>query len=246
MMSRCPLVGGSKVPGEDRLSHGGDRTKAGPRRTCDPAARRTPPATPTAPASPLDHHHRVVGEPPVPGQRGQHVLQLGGLQLVRRIREDEIERPPGCPPPRPSPPAGVSTVAPGSPTTRTFAEITSAAFRSDSTSTTRAAPRDSASSPIAPDPAYRSSTASPWKLPNSDSSDENSASRTRSAVGRVPLPGGTAIRRPPAAPPTIRVTSSPGTRWSRTPARSARTPAAPGTRPAPRPPRRSSWPRAGR
>ena len=49
--------------------------------------------------------------------------------------------------------ANVATVAPGMPTAATFALITAAARGSDSTSCTRSAPLDSASSPIAPEPA---------------------------------------------------------------------------------------------
>ena len=79
---------------------------------------------------------------------------------------------------------------------------TPAARRSDSTNSACAAPRDSASSPSAPEPAHRSSTFAP-SSPGSCSSAENSASRTRSDVGRVPR-GGTASRRPPATPAMIR------------------------------------------
>ena len=88
----------------------------------------------------------------------------------------------------------------------TLRRSTAAARRSLSTSSTCAAPRDSASSPSAPEPAHRSSTAVP-SSPGSCASAENSASRTRSDVGRVP-DGGTASRRPPAAPATIRVTAA--------------------------------------
>src|SRR4249919_2960556 len=42
-----------------------------------------------------------------------------------------------------------------------------------------------------------------------DSIVENTASRTRSEVGRVPRPGGTSSRRPRATPATIRVTRGP-------------------------------------
>ena len=55
-----------------------------------------------------------------------------------------------------------------------------------STNVASAAPRDSASMPRAPEPANRSSTRAPSRSP----STENSASRTRSAVGRVSAPGG--------------------------------------------------------
>ena len=59
-----------------------------------------------------------------------------------------------------------------------------------------AAPRDSASIASAPEPANRSST----RAPSSGPRIENSASRTRSDVGRVPRPGG-AEQPPPAEAP---------------------------------------------
>ena len=59
--------------------------------------------------------------------------------------------------------------------------------------------------PEGPRSAHRSSTAAPSR-PGSATSALNSASRTRSDVGRVPA-GGTAIRRPPATPAMIRVTA---------------------------------------
>ncbi len=70
----------------------------------------------------------------------------------------------------------------------------------ESTNVAVAAPRDSASSPSAPEPANRSSTrASCTKSPRI----ENSASRTRSEVGRVAVPYGEERRRPPQRPATI-------------------------------------------
>ena len=83
--------------------------------------------------------------------------------------------------------------------------ISAAVRRSCSTSVTTPAPRDQASSPTAPEPAYRSRKRSPWSEPHQDSMAENSASRTRSLVGRVLVPRGVASRRPPADPPMIRV-----------------------------------------
>src|SRR3546814_3081348 len=60
--------------------------------------------------------------------------------------------------------------------------------RALSTKVQCAAPRESASSPSAPVPANRSATRSSSKLPSLLASMENSASRTRSAVGRVASP----------------------------------------------------------
>ena len=59
-----------------------------------------------------------------------------------------------------------------------------------------AAPRESASMPSAPVPANRSSTRAPPTSP----SIANSASRTRSEVGRVARPRGAFSRRPPSVP----------------------------------------------
>ncbi len=66
---------------------------------------------------------------------------------------------------------------------------------SRSTNTAHAAPRESASMPSAPRPREQVQDAS---LRRSPTSIENSASRTRSEVGRVPRPGGACRRRPRA------------------------------------------------
>src|SRR6478672_9277758 len=100
------------------------------------------------------------------------------------------------------------TLIPGMPVSAALRRATAAAARSDSTSRTEEAPRLAASRPSAPDPAYRSSTAAPARTPRC-SSRENSASRTRSLVGRVPLPAGVCRRRPPTRPLMMRVTGSP-------------------------------------
>ena len=99
-----------------------------------------------------------------------------------------------------------------------FCPITAAARWSDSTNTAVAAPRDSASSPSAPEPAYRSSTDAPSRSIRA-ASTLNSDSRTRSVVGRVPR-GGTAMRRPPRPPATMRVSSPPPVGHHPRPARS--------------------------
>ena len=70
------------------------------------------------------------------------------------------------------------------------------AARSRSTNTACRAPRESASMPSAPVPANRSST----RVLSMSPSIENSASRTRSEVGRVVLPRGAFSRRPPSGP----------------------------------------------
>src|SRR6478672_7939064 len=98
-----------------------------------------------------------------------------------------------------------STWARVKPSARAFAEISDAVRRSCSTSVTTPAPRDQASRPTAPEPAYRSRNRRPDNDPHHDSTAENRASRTRSLVGRVLAPRGVAIRRPPADPPMIRV-----------------------------------------
>ena len=83
----------------------------------------------------------------------------------------------------------VTTLARLKPSSRALAEISEAARRSCSTSVTTPAPRDQASSPTAPEPAYRSRKRSPVREPHHDSMAEKRASRTRSLVGRVPTPG---------------------------------------------------------
>src|SRR4051794_3021185 len=79
--------------------------------------------------------------------------------------------------------------------------MTRQASRLDSTKVACAAPRESASSPIAPDPANRSSTSAsstgPIRL--------NAFSRTRSEVGRVSCPLGAAMRCPLCEPAMIRI-----------------------------------------
>src|SRR5262245_12209425 len=76
------------------------------------------------------------------------------------------------------------------------------ASRSFSTKVAWAAPRESASSPIAPDPAKRSSTVASSVAPGP--SRLKAASRTRSAVGRVSSPFGAKIRAPFREPAMIR------------------------------------------
>ena len=79
-----------------------------------------------------------------------------------------------------------------------FSPMTRTATASRSTKTTRAAPRERASMPPAPEPANRSSTVAPRR---SGSRIANRVSLTRSASGRVPSPG--ARSRVPAADPAM-------------------------------------------
>src|SRR4051794_13071606 len=74
----------------------------------------------------------------------------------------------------------------------------------ESTKVAAAAPRESASMPSAPLPANRSSTRASGSRATST---ENSASRTRSEVGRVAAPGGATSRRPPHSPAITRTGS---------------------------------------
>ena len=82
-----------------------------------------------------------------------------------------------------------------------LARITRAAAGSDSTNTTGAAPRDSASRPTAPDPAYRSSTPAPVSGPCTAVTVANSPSRARSLVGRVLVPPAARTAAAPVPPP---------------------------------------------
>ena len=182
---------GSRAGGEPAGSR--DRTKAWPRRSGGTAA----PAKPAgqvhvaAAGGPLDDHDRGVGHRRA--QVGQHRPQLVVGQVVGRVGEHHVVRRARQPvrrrPARPGRAAPRRRPARGS---RRWRPMVRAARGSDSTSSACAAPRLSASSPTAPDPAYRSSTRRPAQAPSSDSRVENRASRARSEVGRVPSPGGTA------------------------------------------------------
>src|SRR5690242_67862 len=87
-----------------------------------------------------------------------------------------------------------------------FARRASRAGRARSTKSALVAPRDSASSPRAPDPANRSRTRAPgievWRM-------LNQASRTRPDVGRVLSPAGVFSRRRRNSPATISITPVP-------------------------------------
>src|SRR5580692_4517023 len=100
--------------------------------------------------------------------------------------------------------------APGSRSASMLPRMTRAVRPSDSTSSTSGAPRDSASRPTAPEPAYRSSTRASARGPHIDKMVPNSPSRARSDVGRVPRPAGTDSRLPPAVPAMMRVTGGSG------------------------------------
>src|SRR5262245_39822243 len=105
--------------------------------------------------------------------------------------------------------------APGRPSLARLRSIARCASRSDWTKTAVEAPRESASSPIAPEPANRSRTAisstGPIRL--------NAASRTRSPVGRV-SPLGAKMRAPLCLPAMI-LTGEPAEDRPRGPGESA-------------------------
>src|SRR5579862_421680 len=90
-----------------------------------------------------------------------------------------------------------TTCAPGRPSDATFSFMTRPARAPDSTSRTWPAPRDRASRPTAPEPAYRSRTRAPASGPTIEEMVANSPSLARSLVGLVSRPPGTASRRPP-------------------------------------------------
>src|SRR5207302_5293774 len=100
------------------------------------------------------------------------------------------------------------TIAPVSSSLSRLRSIARLASRSDSTKTARAAPRESASSPIAPEPAKRSST----EAPSTGPIRLKAASRTRSPVGRVSTPLGAKMRAPLRDPATIRIRDQIGQR----------------------------------
>ena len=87
-----------------------------------------------------------------------------------------------------------------------FSLITRVARAPCSTSSTCSAPRDKASKPTAPEPAYKSRTRAPASGPTIDEIVANRPSLARSLVGLVSRPSGTASRRPPASPAITRAT----------------------------------------
>ena len=196
-----------------------ERTRARSRRS--PSSARAPGPSGQAGSTLRAERSTTTTDPgatqPVVDQQGEHLLELRVLQGVRRVGEHHVVRRPRVADRAHGRPAGRAPRPCGSPSVVALSCIIRAVRRSDSTEVTTPAPRDIASSPMAPEPAYRSRKRSPVSEPSWDSSAENSASRTRSAVGRVASPVGVLRRRPPAVPPMIRVMSSPGTRPARSP-----------------------------
>src|SRR3990170_2319521 len=98
-------------------------------------------------------------------------------------------------------------VTPVKPNASTLRRMAARAWALSSMKTQKRAPRDSASSPSAPEPAKRSSTRAPsnstWGAPCS--STLNRAWRTRSEVGRVASPLGASIWVPLNLPATMRM-----------------------------------------
>ncbi len=239
MMSRCPLVTGSKEPGQTTLrtippgrswrttlspgwrSHREarrrDRTKASPRRSGGPCPARIRPASSVAtrsgPGSRVrrrPRHQEPASD--LPRQRNQHVHHRSALQRVRRVQERDVERVGGG--------AAGDEALDGRDHQLQPREAEGRDVRPDrgrglpvrlDQQRALGPPRDTASSPTAPEPAYRSSTRTPASEPRRLSSAENNASRARSAVGRVARPGGVTERSPAgAAPAMTRVTTCPG------------------------------------
>ena len=112
-------------------------------------------------------------------------------------------RGPSRAPPRP-PRGGSRHARSPSPSSDRLPASTRAARTSRSTNTASAAPRERASIPSAPLPANRSITRSPSTSP----SIANSASWTRSEVGRWSCPAGALKRRPPRLPAITRTGES--------------------------------------
>ena len=213
-----------------------DRTKAWSRRTSASGRPRTPPARPgSGPRVERSTTTRASGDSQPWSRRASRAATTsstgtayGGSRKARSYGARGLWAS--------ARPTGRSTTSmPVKPSERAFSRISAAVRRSCSTSVTTPAPRDRASRPTAPLPAYTSRKRSPLIDPTAASTAENSASRTRSEVGRVLSPVGVLIRRPPALPPMIRVMPSPGSRPGRR--RGAGAPAGPG---------RGGWPASGR
>ena len=206
----CPLVTGSKDPGQAaRRTHDGYSGLLGRSLQRHAAA-----VCVTVPKRGLAVAPRAVArEPRRPGQvrrRGVDALdddhRLGApatrgrpAPAGRSPRRRRSARRAGRGTPRRTAPAAdcararaagdTTTSTPVMPSVSTLSRMSRAVRRSCSTSVTTPAPRERASSPTAPLPAYRSRKRSPCREPSAASTAENSASRTRSEVGRVRVAG---------------------------------------------------------
>ncbi len=188
-VERTGAHGAGSWRGGYRVAGGGRRTyQRTSRRSASRARRRTRPSRPGglgAARRPLDDHHRARHQPVA----GDEQLEVGGDARPRRAGTAGPGRPRRTARPGGRERMGDRAPAPrrpsANPSVRAFEVISAAVRRSDSTSVTTPAPRDHASSPTAPEPAYRSRKRSPCSDPHHDSTAENSASRTRSLVGRV-------------------------------------------------------------
>src|SRR5262245_52346428 len=101
--------------------------------------------------------------------------------------------------------ARCTTAALPAPSASRFARSAARLLDAGSTKSTCSAPRDSASSPSAPEPANRSRTRAPG---NHGPTMLIHASRTRSPVGRTWSPGGAVIRRPRQRPAMMRTSGA--------------------------------------
>ena len=156
---------------------------------------------------PFDDHQGTRHEPAVVHQRAPGRRRRPGRTSGRAGRRRPRRRARRAASARNDATEVATTRAREKPRVAALRAINAAVRRSCSTIVTTPAPRDHASSPTAPEPAYRSRKRSPSSDPVRDSIAENNASRTRSLVGRVVWPRGVSRRRPPAVPPMMRVMS---------------------------------------
>ena len=183
------------------------------------------PAEFTASGAALHGGERSSASQPWPTECEQDLAKIVVRDGVRRVEEDDVVRARRAPVPRRSVPlcrCGPRRRA--GPASRTFSRTMRAArVRLHQQGVGRAAGQRLQADGAGAARTGRA-TRTPPSVPSSDSQVENSPSRARSDVGRVPLPGGTARRRPPAAPAITRVMVCPSDCWGA----AAGCPAAPG------------------
>ena len=197
MTSRWPLVIGSKEPGHTARLMIGDRTRASPRHSgaSERASRPSGQVQRRAAAGPLDARRRASARQPArAGQRGEHRRRPDRRTAGRRTPRRR-QRPDHRPSTRST--GSAADLDAGQRRARRRSPGSRAAPRpSRSTSTTGVAPRLAASSPTAPEPAYRSRNAAPSQRPAQR--DQRREQRLPGPVGGRPRapPGGTTSRRP--------------------------------------------------
>ena len=201
-------------PGERSGAGRRERTRARSRRTSSPGGRADPAARPARARGSRARRPPSRRAPATPGRRraARSAATSSSGMGVRRVEEHHVvRRATAC---------RASVPETGPATTSASVEAEFARVRRDqsrryagpcSTSVTTPAPRDQASSPTAPDPAYRSRKRSPTSEPHHDSigREERLAHAVARRAGAHPPWRGRSCR-PPTRPPMIRVMAARG------------------------------------